>query len=154
MNTVAKRKVEEIINREITQAVEAYKKRRAKELDALIEQYENQPSKDALTIQAKLKENEEEEKRLEKELEAVGFEINYRGELTLRDQTHWDDKYRHSWKEYFVPELTAHSKATAETIGKLETLGRQYALKIWAGEASAEVDVLHVFEQELAKLQT
>jgi hypothetical protein len=100
MNTVAKRKVEEIINREITQAVEAYKKRRAKELDALIEQYENQPSKDALTIQAKLKENEEEEKRLEKELEAVGFEINYRGELTLRDQTHWDDKYRHSWKEY------------------------------------------------------
>ena len=154
MNTVAKRKVEEIINREITQAVEAYKKRRAKELDALIEQYENQPSKDALTIQAKLKENEEEEKRLEKELEAVGFEINYRGELTLRDQTHWDDKYRHSWKEYFVPELTAHSKATAETVGKLEALGRQYALKIWAGEASAEVDVLHVFEQELAKLQT
>ena len=154
MNTVAKSKIEKIINHEIEKNIDAYKKRRVKELDALIQQYENQPSKEALAIQAKLKQNEEEEKRLEKELEAVGFELNYRGELTLRDETHWDDKYRHSWKEYFVPELTAHSKATAETVGKLEALGRQYALKIWAGEASAEVDLLQVFEQELAKLQT
>jgi hypothetical protein len=154
MNTVAKRKIEQIVNYEIEQKTEAYKKRRKGELDALIERYENQPPKDVLAIQAKLNENKKAKERLEKELEAVGFELNYRDELTLRDKTHWDDKYRNSWKEYFVPDLTAHSKTTAETVGRVEALGRQYVLKIWAGEASAEVDLLQVFEQELAKLQT
>jgi hypothetical protein len=72
----------------------------------------------------------------------------------LRSKTHWDDKYRNSWQVYFVPELTAHSKKTAEMVGKLEALGRQYDLKIWAGEASAETDLLGAFEQELTKLQT
>jgi hypothetical protein len=152
MNTVAKSKIEKIINHEIGQKIEAYKKRRKDELDSLIEQYENKPSKEALAIMDKLNQNREEKEQLEKELAAVGFERKYNGELALRSAWRWDDKYRNSWTEYFVPELTAHSKATAETIGKLEALGRQYALKIWAGEASAEVDLLHVFEQELANL--
>ena len=154
MNTVAKSKIEKIIDHEIEQSITAYKKRRKTELDALVEQYENKPPKEALAILAKLKQNKEAEKRLEAELEVVGFERTYRGELTLRSKTHWDDKYRNSWQVYFVPELTAHSKKTAEMVGKLEALGRQYALKIWAGEVSAEVDLLGAFEQELAKLQT
>ena len=41
-----------------------------------------------------------------------------------------------------------------ETVNKLETLGRQYGLKIWAGEASEEVDVFTAFEKELSKLLT
>jgi hypothetical protein len=152
MNTVAKNKVEKIVNHEIEQRIAAYKKRRADALNALIEHYEKTPSNEARIIQGKLKQNEEEKERLEAELAAVGYETNYRGELKLRSHTHWDDNYRTSWKEYFVSELTAHSKDTAEMVRKLELLGRQYALKIWAGEASAELDLLGAFEQELSKL--
>lgn len=152
MNTVAKNKVEKIINHEISQRIETYKKRRKDELNALVEQYEETPSKDALAIQDKLKQNREEKERLEAELAAVGYEMNHRGALTLRSRTHWEDNYRTSWQEYFISALTAHSKDTAETVAKLELLGRQYALKIWAGEASAELDLLGAFEQELAKL--
>jgi hypothetical protein len=76
MNTVAKSKIEKIINHEIEQNITAYKKRRKTELDALIEQYENKPPKEALAILAKLKQNKEAEKRLEAELEVVGFERN------------------------------------------------------------------------------
>jgi len=154
MNTVAKQKIEKIINHDIEQKIALYKKRRAEELVALVEQYESKPSPDVLAIQAKLKENEEAKKRLETELEAIGFELDYRDVLTLRSKRHWDTASGNSWTEYFVPELTAYSKATAEMVSKMEVLGRQYVLKIWAGEASTEVDMLKGFEQELATLQT
>jgi hypothetical protein len=154
MNTVAKNKIEKIINHEIEQKIVAYKKRRTNELNALVEQYEKQPSKEALEIQTKLQQNEEEKEQLEQQLKAVGFDLQYNNQLTLRSEIQCDDEYHHYWKAYFVPELTAYGKTTVETVAKLEAMARQYTLKIWAGEASAEVDLLAAFEKELAKLQT
>jgi hypothetical protein len=154
MNTIAKRKVEQIITSDIQQKTEVYKKKRKDELECLIERYEKQPSKEALAIQEKIKKNKNELERLEKELEAVGFQTSYGDNLALRSTTHYENGYGYgkSWKEYFIPELTQHSKETAETVKKFEALGRKYALKIWAGEASEEESLFEMFENELKGL--
>ncbi len=75
MNTVAKSKVEKIINKEIQEKIDGYKRKRENELDALIKKHEKQPSKEALAIHAKLTQNKREQERLKKELEAVGFKL-------------------------------------------------------------------------------
>jgi hypothetical protein len=154
MNTIAKRKIEQIISSEVEEKVGVYKKKRDAELKELIEKYEKNPSEEAKSINEKIKQSEKETERLRKELASVGFEVNYRNELSLRSKTQYDDNYRNSWQEYFVKELTEHSKQTMETVKKLQTLSRSYALKLWAGEASEEVDVLKGFEDELSKLLT
>ena len=87
-------------------------------------------------------------------MQAVGFNVSYNDKLELRSKTHWDDRYRNSWREYFLPELTAHSKETAEAVNRLEALDRKYALKIWAGEASEEVTLFETFAAELRQLLT
>ena len=154
MNTVAKRKVEQIISEEINLKIEKLKDCRREEHQSMVKKYEDEPSQEALRIKTEIEDAEKNIERLQEELKGTGYERSHYGskELRLVSITHHGRSYKDSWQEYYVPELTAHSKETAETVAKLETLARNYVLKIWAGEASQEANFLEAFEKELNAL--
>jgi hypothetical protein len=154
MNTVAKRKVEQIISEEINLKIEKFKGHRREEHQSLVKKYEDEPSQEALEIQKEIDSAEKNIKRLEKKLESTGYERSHYGSKKLRlvSKTHYGRTYKDSWQEYYAHELSEHSKETAETVAKLEMLARNYVLKIWAGEASQEANFLEAFEKELSAL--
>ena len=153
MNTVAKSKVEKIINEEIQNQVDAYKDVRDRELNKLIEQFEKKPSEEALKIQKQLKSIDEQKEKLKEALRKTGFEEKYDGTLKLDYEWHYEGNTR-SWRVYVEPTLTEHSKQTAEKVKKLKELGRSYGLKIWAGEASEEATIFDSFKADLEKSLT
>ena len=133
MNTVEKRKIENVITKEISERISEYEQKRSDDFDELVAKYEAEPPEHAVKLSEEIAAKEQEVKELKRRLNEAGFKLDCDKQLTLKEQFHYGYGSTPSYTEYFAEELTAHSKATAVTVQKMERLARNYTLKIYGG---------------------
>lgn len=153
MNTIEKRKIENVINEDIKQKKDEYQNARREEYNALKEKFEKQPPAEVLKILRKAQDAQKICKQAEKEAEALGWNIqeydNY-NDAKMKSSYNWKPNGQSDYT-YHAKELTSHDAETQKTISALERIGRAYTLKIYSGSDEME-KILKSFEAEITKI--
>lgn len=178
MNTVEKRKLEGVITTKLDVIRSAYKEKRSREHENLVEKFEKHPpvavsklstarkavvksyeskasviQKQIATLNKEIdKLNHKERKELDanaKKMRVLGYHVSYNGTVELVCETKYEGRYGNTRvRTYLVPPVTKHDKETNAQLEKLDNLASNYTISVWATDSNMG-NVLAKFQKEL-----
>lgn len=126
LNMEEKRKLEKLLIADIDSATERYDAVTKEEREALVERLEQKPLAEAKALYERRNLAVKERESLEKKLNALGYDVDYRGELSLNTSG------------TMVKELAEFDDRADEMRHALATLKRSYVIKLFADHADTQ----------------
>lgn len=164
LNTIEKRKLTEVIQGELVDAIESYKSKRGVEYTALRKRYDKHPSeKVRALVQAwkelerakrqyskqQEREREKKERQFERKIETVEKQVRKLGYRFTRGYS--DPLGTITTDEARLAELSRHKRKTEKTVKQLEGLANEYTLKVFI-ESKGLRETFAGFRRHVAKL--
>lgn len=151
MNTTEKRKIDDVMVKQISKAVEDYRGDRKTQFANIVHKLEKNPPKAVITLEKEMLALRKRKDAIEEEMKGLGFKMGDYDDHAEIDITR-SYRYRESdTKEYFAKELIEHNIETENKVKSLEALGQTYTLKIYASGEEV-LNILTSFQEEIAKL--
>jgi hypothetical protein len=126
LNMEEKRKLEKLLIADIDSATTRYDSITRAEREALIEQLERTPSAEAKTLYERYKLAGKQREELEAKLDALGYDVGYRGELAVNKSG------------TMTKRLAEFDDGADEMRRRLATLRRTYVIKLFADHADTQ----------------
>jgi hypothetical protein len=151
MNTIEKRKIETVINADIAQHISAYKGRRNSEREAIKEKLEKKAPAEILALLTIAKNATATADKAVADAKKLGWDIKTYNGGSVSIISTWS--YANGTSRYTpqAKELLDFEAQTDANVKKLEQIGRNYTLKIYAGGQEMQ-DLMDSFTKELAKI--
>ena len=136
MNTIEKRKTENVIREEVQERKNNYTDRREREFDAIKDKLTKKPPEHIQKIAKSLRELKSEREELEAEAEERGWGFNEHDDYEPDMESSYD--YKTNEHLYHCKELDEHKAETYNTVKALEALVRRSTLRIYTGSEEME----------------